>query len=196
MSTNRSSWGRVVVLACFLAFLLIGSARIMEFLYGIGLYPAVTQEEVVAQLKRTPNIEGLTCQQNVAGWEYVCEYVLRHHVPGSVSRHREGIRTSWMAPIGSRTLLPTDGPVLSEAEHARWLEEQRRKDRERAQPVNLRTATLADLRRILPASDPYLAEQIHAAVRSGTVSSVDDLLKLKGMDRHRLDLIRSKVRWE
>ena len=116
MYINRSNWGRAFVLACFLAFLLIGPARIMEFLYGIGLFPAATQEEVVAQLKRTPGIEGVTCQQKVAGWEYVCDYVLRYHVTGSVSRHREGIRTSWMAPIGSRTLLPADGPVLSEAE--------------------------------------------------------------------------------
>ena len=195
MYSNRGSWVRVCVLACLLASLLVGHARIMEFLYRIGLIPAVTQEEVVAQLQRTPDIEGLTCQQNVAGWEYVCDYVLRQRSTGIVSRHREGIRTSWMAPIGSRTFLPTDGPVLSEAERAKWFEELTKKNRERAQPVNLRTATLADLRRIMPANQ-YLAEQIHAAVRSGTVSSVEDLLKLKGMDRHQLDLIRSEVRWE
>ncbi len=75
MYTNRSSWGRVFGLACFLAFLLIGFSPIMEFFYKIGLFPAVTEEEVVARLKRdSADIEGVTCQKNVAGWEYVCDY--------------------------------------------------------------------------------------------------------------------------
>jgi hypothetical protein len=87
MYTNRSSWGRVLGLACLLAFLLLGPFRIMEFLYGMGLYPAVTEEEVVAALKRNSGIEGVTCQQNVAGWEYVCEYLHRNS-SGTVSRHR------------------------------------------------------------------------------------------------------------
>ena len=194
MSTNRSSWGRVFGLACFLAFLLIGPIRIMEFLYGIGLFPAVTEGEVVAYLKRTtPDIEGVTCQQNVAGWEFVCNYSLHRDSTGRPRSFREGIRTSWMAAIGSRALLRPDGPVLSEAENAKWVEELQERDRELKKPVNLRTATVADLRRKM---DRYLAEQIYAAVRAGTVSSVDDLLKLKGMDRPRLDLIRSDVRWE
>jgi DNA uptake protein ComE-like DNA-binding protein len=190
MYTHRS-WGRVIGLACLLAFLLIGPYRIMEFLYGIGLYPTFTEEEVVAALKRRPGIEGMTCQQNVAGWEYVCDYSYRNS-SGTLSRHRDGIRTTWMTPIGSSTALRVDGPILSEAENAKWVEEQNRKFRE---PVNLRTATVAELRRI-PLVDRYLAEQIHAAVRGGTVTGVDDLLRVKGIDQPRFSVIRPRVRWE
>jgi DNA uptake protein ComE-like DNA-binding protein len=102
-------------------------------------------------------------------------------------------RSSWALGVsGSSTALRVDGPILSEAENAKWVEEQNRKFRE---PVNLRTATVAELRRI-PLVDRYLAEQIHAAVRGGTVTGVDDLLRVKGIDQPRFSVIRPRVRWE
>jgi hypothetical protein len=48
----------------------------------------------------------------------------------------------------------------------------------------------------IPLVDQYLAEQIHAAVRGGTVTSVDDLLKVKGIDRPMFGIMRPHARWE
>ena len=178
-------------LACLVAFVMIGPYRIIEFLYRAGLYPHVSEKEVVAKLTQVEGIDGVACQKDVAGWEYVCEYVSRDS-RGHVSRHREGIRTSWLTPIELRTPLPIDGPILSPDENAR-----RGKDEARrlTEPINLRTATVRELQRV-PMVDRYFAEQIYAGVRAGTITSVDDLTKVKGIDEPRLRIMRTRVRWE
>jgi DNA uptake protein ComE-like DNA-binding protein len=188
---SRSSWGRVLGLACLVAFMVVGPYRIMEFLYQMGLYPAVSEKKVVAALLGMRGVEGVACQKKVAGWDYVCEYV-RRDSSGTVSRHRDGIRTSWLTPITSMTPLPIDGPTPSPDEQARRVKNEYRKLLE---PVNLRTATVTELQRV-PLVDKYLAEQIYAGVRAGTITRVDDLSKINGIDQPRFSVIRPRVRWE
>ena len=50
--------------------------------------------------------------------------------------------------------------------------------------VNVRTATIAELRRI-PRVDQFRAKDIQAAVRLGLVRKLDDLLKIEGIDQGR-----------
>jgi DNA uptake protein ComE-like DNA-binding protein len=44
--------------------------------------------------------------------------------------------------------------------------------------------------------DKYLAEQIYAGVRAGTITRLDDLSKINGIDQSRFSVIRPRVRWE
>jgi DNA uptake protein ComE-like DNA-binding protein len=52
----------------------------------------------------------------------------------------------------------------------------------RARRVNVRTASIAELRTI-PRVDQYRAQEIHAAVRFGLVKKFDDLPKIEGSIR-------------
>jgi DNA uptake protein ComE-like DNA-binding protein len=52
-----------------------------------------------------------------------------------------------------------------------------------------------ELQRV-PLVDKYLAEQIYAGVHAGTITRVDDLSKVRGIDEPRLSVIRPRVRWE
>jgi hypothetical protein len=66
----------------------------VAFLYDVGLYPPVSDEQVVAELKRMRHVETVSCQPAVGGWDFVCDYQ-KQPLDGPPVRHREGIRTSW-----------------------------------------------------------------------------------------------------
>ena len=102
--------------------------------------------------------------------------------------------TSIATPVAfpSSRLLDMSSESLSPDERAQRGKDEAKRLRE---PVNLRTATVADLQRV-PMVDRYLAEQIHAGVRAGTITRVDDLSKVKGIDEYRFGFIRPRVRWE
>ena len=63
--------------------------------------------------------------------------------------------------------MPVDGPVLTEEQALQWQKDEQKR---LAAPVNVRTATIADLQRI-PRVDAYRAQVIHASVRHGLVRS-------------------------
>ena len=65
----------------------------------------------------------------------------------------------------------------------------------RASRVNVRTATIAELRTI-PRVDQYRAQEIHSAVRFGLVRKFDDLLKIEGIDQATLNAMRTRAYWE
>src|SRR6185503_780277 len=108
--------------------------------------------------------------------------------------------------------VPLPGPVLTEAEKLQWQyeEEQKRTQEQwmrtqeqnnrleevkRATRVNVRTATIAELRTI-PRVDQYRAQEIQAAVRFGLVRKFDDLLKIEGIDQATLNAMRTRAYWE
>ena len=93
---------------------------------------------------------------------------------------------------GSMMVLPAEGPVPSIEQ---WGAVHRAEYKKLLEPVNLRTATVTELQRV-PLVDKDLAEQIYAGVRAGTITRVDDLSKINGIDQPRFSVIRPKVRWE
>ena len=189
--SSRSSSLRIFGLSCIVLVLLVGPFPIMDFLYRIGLYPQATGEQVVAALKSGHRAESATCEPDVAGWEFVCDYTLRQS-DGVLRRHRTGVRTSWLKAIRGLMPLPVDGPILSEEENTRRSKEEYAK---LMAPVNLRTATVKELQKI-PLVDQFRAEQIHKAVKEGVVTKVDDLLKVKGIDAPTLQVMRSRAYWQ
>ena len=70
-----------------------------------------------------------------------------------------------------------------------------REEQKRASRVNVRTATIAELRTI-PRVDQYRAQEIQAAVRFGLVGKFDDLLKIEGIDQATLNAMRTRAYWE
>ena len=176
----------------FLLFLIfVGPFRILAFLDDLGLYPTATNEQVVSELKRRSDVQAVTCQPGTAGWDFVCDIDVQPRGGPSV-RHREGINTSWARAVYQAVILPVDGPVLTEAQARQWRDEEQRK---LAEPVNIRTATIAELQRI-PLVDQYRAHEIHASVRAGLVRKYDDLLKIQGIDQAKLSVMRTRSYWK
>jgi hypothetical protein len=149
-------------------------------------------------MKRRSGVRAVTCRNGSPDWDFVCDFEVQARGGPSV-RHREGIKTSYFRAILSAVPLPVDGPVLTEAQGVqRRQDEQKKRQAEQKRmsgPVNVRTATIAELRRI-PLVDEYRAKEIHAAVRYGLVRKFDDLLKIQGIDQRVLNVMRTKAVWE
>jgi DNA uptake protein ComE-like DNA-binding protein len=185
---SKSRW---IAIGFLLFLMFVGPFRILAFLDDLGLYPSATNEQVVAELQRGSDVKAVTCQAGTAGWDFVCDIDVQPRGLPSV-RHREGIKTSWARAVYQAVLLPVDGPVLTEAQARQWRQEE---DRKLAEPVNIRTATIAELQRI-PGVDRYRAQEIHACVRAGIVRTYDDLLKIQGIDQAKLRLMRTRSYWK
>jgi DNA uptake protein ComE-like DNA-binding protein len=187
---SRSRW---IAIGFLLFLMFVGPFRILALLDGLGLYPSVSQEQVVAELERLRGASPVTCREAKPDWDYVCEYSKASR-GNPATRHREGIRTSsyWNRAIQTVVALPVDGPVLNETQAKQWqLAEQQRALR----GVNIRTASIEQLRTI-PRVDQYRAQEIHAAVRFGLVKQFDDLLKIQGIDRATLNAMRARAYWD
>jgi hypothetical protein len=186
---SRSLW----ITIGFLAFLVVvGPLRLVAFLHDIGLYPSASEAQLVEAMSRRRNVQAVTCHAGSMGWDFVCEFDLVQGRGAPAVRHREGIRTSWTAAVGRTVRMPVDGPVLPEEQALQWQKDEQKR---LAAPVNVRTATIADLQRI-PRVDAYRAQVIHASVRHGLVRRFDDLLKIEGIDQAALRAMRTKAYWE
>ena len=101
---------------------------------------------------------------------------------------------------------------MTEAQKRLWLDEEQQKrtqehqkraqeqikrtdEQMRARRVNVRTATIAELRTI-PRVDRSRAQEIQAAVRFGLVKKFDDLLKIEGIDQATLNAMGTRAYWE
>jgi hypothetical protein len=204
---SRSVW---ITIGFLLILVFVGPFRIVGCLYDVGLVPKATEEQVVTELKQLDNVRTATCQNGSPNFDFVCDYDVqaRGRPP---ERRRVGIRTGLYKAIGSAVPLP--GPVLTEAEKLQWQYEEQQKQQtqeqgkrtqeqkkrteelKRASRVNVRTATIAELRTI-PRVDQYRAQEIHAAVRFGLVRQFDDLLKIQGIDQATLNAMRTRAYWE
>ena len=221
---SRSLW----ITIGFLLFLVFGGPfRLVAFFHDIGLYPSVTEAQVVAEMNRRSNVQAVTCQAGSMGWDFVCDFEVQAR-GGPAVRHREGIRTSLSTAVARAVRMPVNGPILTEEQALQWQKDelkaqagfrlrpdaaaaeeralQWQKDeqearallRERPDPaalVNVRTATIAELVRI-PRVNQFRAKVIHAAVRRGLVRKLDDLLKIDGIDRGTLNVMRTRAYWE
>lgn len=185
---SKSLW---ITIGFLLFMIFVGPFRILAFLDDLGLYPSATRDQVVMELKRQSNVQAVTCQAGTAGWDFVCDIDVQPSGRPSV-RHREGIKTSWYKAVSQAALLPVDGPVLTQAQALQWRQEEERK---LAEPVNVRTATIAELQRI-PMVDQYRAQEIHASVRAGLVRKYDDLLKIQGIDQAKLSVMKTRSYWK
>jgi len=174
------------------------------FLYNLGLFPKATEEQVIMELKRGDNVRTAACRDGSPNWDFVCDYEVQpRDLPPE--RRRVGIRTSFYRAIGQAVPLPVEGPVMTEAQKRQWQDEERRKrtqelrtrteEQMRARRVNVRTATITELRTI-PRVDQYRAQEIQAAVRFGLVKKFDDLLKIEGIDDATLNAMRTRAYWE
>lgn len=189
----------------FILFLVfIGPFRVVGFLYNLGLFPKATEEQVVMELKRGDNVRTATCRDGSPNWDFVCDYEVQpRDLPPE--HRRIGIRTSFYRAIGQAVPLPVDGPVMTEEQKRQWQDEEQRKrtqqlkkraeEQMRAGRVNVRTATITELRTI-PRVDQYRAQEIQAAVRVGLVKKFDDLLKIEGIDDATLNAMRTRAYWE
>jgi hypothetical protein len=189
----------------FILFLVfVGPFRVVGFLYNLGLFPKATEEQVIMELKRGDNVRTATCRDGSPNWDFVCDYEVQpRDLPPE--RRRVGIRTSFYRAIGQAVPLPVDGPVMTEAQKRQWQDEEQRKrtqelrkrteEQMRARQVNVRTATITELRTI-PRVDQYRAQEIQAAVRFGLVKKFDDLLKIEGIDDATLKAMRTRAYWE
>ena len=203
---SRSLW---ITIGFLLLLVFVGPFRVVRFLYDLGLFPKATEEQVITELKRWDNVRTATCQNGSPDFDFVCDYEVQpRDLPPE--RRRVGIRTSLYRAIGSA--VPLSGPVLTEAEKLQWqyeeeqkrtqeqqkrAQEQQKRTQEwmRARRVNVRTATIAELRTI-PRVDQYRAQEIQAAVRFGLVKKFDDLLKIEGIDQATLNAMRTRAYWE
>jgi Helix-hairpin-helix motif len=189
---KKSLW---VTIGFLLLLVYVGPFGIVAFLYDLGLYPATTEEQVVTEMKRRSGVHAVTCRNGSPDWDFVCDFEVQARGGPSV-RHREGIETSYARAILRAVPLPVDGPVLTEAQAAQWREDERkRRQDEEKRLVNIRTATIAELRRI-PRVDHYRAQEIQAAVRYGIVRKYDDLLKIQGIDQATLRAMRTRSYWQ
>jgi Helix-hairpin-helix motif len=183
---SRFRW---VCIGALLFLLMGGPFKVLAFLGHLGLAPRVTQEQVVAEMKRMRHHDWMTCKPASPGaeWDYVCEY-------GGPGVSREAVRTNkgWGAAIARVIVLPLEREVLTEADAAKWRLEEHRK---LSEAVNIRTASVSDLQRI-PRVDQYRAQEIHAAVRAGLVRNFDDLLKIQGIDQQTLKAMRTRAYWK
>jgi Helix-hairpin-helix motif len=185
---SNSRW---IIIGCLAFILLGGPFRVVAWLHNAGLFPRATIEQVVTELKREPNVQTAICQSGQPAYEFICEVDVQ--VAGdTLERRRFGINSSSNKAVGLAVPLPLDGRVLNESQgRAWWQEEQRKRD----EPVNIRTATVAELLRI-PRVDQYRAQEIHAAVRFGLVRKFDDLLKIQGIDQQTLAAMRTRAYWK
>jgi DNA uptake protein ComE-like DNA-binding protein len=142
-------------------------------------------------MNRRRNVQAVTCHAGSMGWDSVCDFEVQSR-GGPAVRHREGIKTSWTTAVARTVRMPVDGSVLTEEQALQWQKDEQKR---LAAPVNVRTATIADLQRI-PRVDAYRAQVIHAAVRHGLVRKFDDLLKIEGIDRATLSAMRSRAYWD
>lgn len=173
-----------------LLFLVMGGPfHVLTFLGNIGLAPRVTQEQVLAEMKRMRHHDWMTCKPASSGaeWDYVCEY-------GGQRVSREAVRTSkgWGRAIARVIVLPLEREVLTEADATKWLQEEHRR---LSESVNIRTASVTDLQRV-PRVNQYRAQEIHAAVRAGLVRDFDDLLNIHGIDQQTLNAMRKRAYWK
>ena len=189
----------------FILFLVfVGPFRVVGFLYNLGLFPKATEEQVIRELKRGDNVRTATCRDGSPNWDFVCDYEVQpRDLPPE--RRRIGIRTSFYRAIAQAVPLPVEGPVMTEAQKRQSQDEEQRKrtqelrkrteEQMRARRVNVRTATITELRTI-PRVDQYRAQEIQAAVRVGLVKKFDDLLKIEGIDEATLNAMRTRAYWE
>lgn len=198
---GKSLW---ITIGFVLFLVFIGPFRVVGFLYDLGLFPKTTEEQVIRELKRGDNVRTATCRDGSPNWDFVCDYEVQpRDLPPE--RRRVGIRTSFYRAIGQAVPLPADGPVMTEEQKRQWRDEEQRKrtqalskrteEQMRARRVNVRTATIAELRTI-PRVDEYRAQEIQAAVRVGLVKKFDDLLKIEGIDDATLNAMRTRAYWE
>lgn len=198
---SRSLW---ITIGFVLFLVFVGPFRVVGFLYDHGLFPKATEEQVIRELKRGDNVRTATCRDGSPTWDFVCDYEVQpRDLPPE--RRRIGIRTSLFRAIGQAVPLPVDGPVMTEAQKRQWQDEEQRKrtqelrkrteEQMRPRRVNVRTATIAELRTI-PRVDQYRAQEIQAAVRFGLVKKFDDLLKIEGIDQATLNAMRTRAYWE
>jgi Helix-hairpin-helix motif len=198
---SRSLW---ITIGFILFLVFVGPFRVVGFLYNLGFFPKATEEQVIMELKRGDNVRTATCRDGSPNWDFVCDYEVQpRDLPPE--RRRTGIRTSFYRAIGQAVPLPVDGPVMTEAQKREWQDEEQRKrtqeqrkrteEQMRARRVNVRTATIAELRTI-PRVDQYRAQEIQAAVRFGLVKKFDDLLKIEGIDQPTLNAMRTRAYWE
>ena len=184
---SRFRW---ICIGFLLFFFLGGPSRVLAFLGTLGLAPRVTQEQVLTEMKRMRQHDGMTCKPASPGaeWDYVCEYE-----SGNERVSRDGVRvsTGW-GPAVARVIPLPEQDVLTEADATKWRHEEQMKQ---AGPVNIRTASISDLQRI-PRVDHYRAQEIHAAVRAGLVRDFDDLLKIQGIDQPTLNAMRTRAYWK
>jgi DNA uptake protein ComE-like DNA-binding protein len=199
---DRRSLSITIGFILFMVF--VGPFRVVGFLYNLGLFPKTTEEQVSMELKRGANVRTATCRDGSPDWDFVCDYEVQpRDLPPE--RHRVGIRTSLYRAIAQAVPLAVDGPVMTEAEKRQWQDEEQRKrtqeltkrtgEQMRARRVNVRTATITELRTI-PRVDQYRAQEIQAAVRVGLVKKFDDLLKIEGIDGATLNAMRTRAYWE
>ena len=198
---GKSLW---ITIGFVLFLVFIGPFRVVGFLYDLGLFPKTTEEQVIRELKRGDNVRTATCRDGSPNWDFVCDYEVQpRDLPPE--RRRVGIRTSFYRAIGQAVPLPVDGPVMTEEQKRQWRDEEQRKrtqalskrteEQMRARRVNVRTATIPELRTI-PRVDEYRAQEIQAAVRVGLVKKFDDLLKIEGIDDATLNAMRTRAYWE
>lgn len=199
---DRRSLSITIGFILFMVF--VGPFRVVGFLYNLGLFPKTTEEQVSMELKRGANVRTATCRDGSPDWDFVCDYEVQpRDLPPE--RRRVGIRTSFYRAIAQAVPLAVEGPVMTDAEKRQWQDEEQRKrtqeltnrtgEQMRARRVNVRTATITELRTI-PRVDQYRAQEIQAAVRFGLVKKFDDLLKIEGIDGATLNAMQTRAYWE
>src|SRR5688500_2216421 len=106
----------------FLLFLLMGGPfHVIGLLGDLGLAPRTTREQVLAEMKRLRHHDWMTCTPASPGaeWDYVCEY-------GGPRVSREAVKAAqgWGRAIARTIVLPLEHDVLTEADAAKWREEE------------------------------------------------------------------------
>jgi hypothetical protein len=180
----------VIVLGLFMLWSFY-SMPVMDFLMGLSFFRASPQEaaEWLAASSKGVRYE---CRDGEGGWDYICDEYHTDH-KGVLRRQRIGVIQRYST--GRRSILPAEGPVPSRHAHDQQIEQLLREEKEFQARVNLNFARIDQLTK-LPGIDEPLAYRIATAAMDRKFDQLEDVLKVEGMDRQKLERIRPLVRVE
>jgi DNA uptake protein ComE-like DNA-binding protein len=176
--------------------LAFGHRPILKGFHATGVLPSHTAATVKDAMERLVPGKSFECQHAVGGgWHYMCVGTQRT-AGGESTTVRYAVKSGWRQPVVKTAVLPDPKPAPTDSVTSSPSKKSPAVNAEALKPdrrLNLNTAG-EDRIRALPGMDPLVARQIVLVRTLKPFTTVDDLLKVDGVDRAMLEAIRPHVR--